>query len=514
MYNSKHLLTLTCLLITLGLGLFLYKFLWLGLPLAPDNQTPIWSIEAKLTFYASDPVRASFFVPPDQENFKLFEENFVTGGVYGVNTPTTQSGRNRLSEWTRRTPNGKQTLYYQALIYKTGDASVTAGPGLTISPSTLTGAKASAAKTIIDNTYAASSDSVSLATGVVKQLRSNLDGNTNVFLQGDNSPENVARAAAEVLRGRVIAQLVHGIYLPKDLHQRTEVVLADFLRIFDAEKNVWHYIDPATGRQGLPEDFFVWYYGEKPLLEIDGGRSPSVSFALSKELKNTLQLANRNEVRSQSWMLDYSLFSLPLSTQLAYQVLIMIPLGALIILVVRNIIGMPTFGTFMPVLIALAFRETQLIHGILLFSFIVGIGLGVRFYFEQLKLLLVPRLAAVLSAVILIILVLSVISHRLGLDIGLSIAIFPIVIITMTIERMSVVWEEHSGWEAMRQGAGSLFAASLAYGAMSSEFIEHLFFVFPEVILFIIAGMLWLGRYRGYRLSELFRFNTLFEKAK
>ena len=233
---------------------------------------------------------------------------------------------------------------------------------------------------------------------------------------------------------------------------------------------------------------------------------------MSKELKNSLQLANRNEVRSQSWMLDYSLFSLPLSTQLAYQVLIMIPLGALIILVVRNIIGIPTFGTFMPVLIALAFRETQLIHGILLFSFIVSLGLMVRFYFEQLKLLLIPRLAAVLSAVILIILVISVISHGLGFDIGLSIAIFPIVIITMTIERMSVVWEEHSGWEAIRQGMGSLFSASLAYLAMISTFIEHLFFVFPEFILLLIAAMLWLGRYRGYRLSELFRFNTLFEK--
>ncbi|MFI4955325.1 MAG: 7TM domain-containing protein, partial [Gammaproteobacteria bacterium] len=84
----------------------------------------------------------------------------------------------------------------------------------------------------------------------------------------------------------------------------------------------------------------------------------------------------------------------------------------------------------------------------------------------------------------------------------------------MTIERMSVVWEEHNGWEALRQGMGSLFAASLSYLAMINAQIEHLFFVFPELILFLIAAMLWLGRYRGYRLTELFRFNTLFEKKK
>ena len=212
MYNNKHLIILTIFLVSLGLGLFLYKFLWLGLPLTNDSQTPVWSIEAKLNFSARQKVRATFFIPPDQPNFKILEENFVTS-TFGVSTPTTTSGRNRVSEWNRRTPNGQQTLYYQALVYQTGDANTTPGPGLTITPNTLTGAQASAAKTILNNTYAASSDSVSLAAGVINQLRGNLDGNTNVFMQGDNSPENVARAAMEVLKGRVITQIVHGIYL-------------------------------------------------------------------------------------------------------------------------------------------------------------------------------------------------------------------------------------------------------------------------------------------------------------
>jgi hypothetical protein len=512
-YNTRHLIILTAFLLTLGLGLFLYKFLWLGLPLKPDAQTPIWNIEAELTFYANRPVRATLFVPPDQENFKIIEENFVAG-KYGVTTSSTPSGRNRVSEWTRRNPTGAQTLYYQVLINKTNDLSTTSGPGISLEKQTIiTGARGDAAKTIVDNTYIASKDSVSLATGVVKQLRANADGNTNFLLQSDNSPANVASTAVQVLKGRVAAQVVHGIYLADEFTQRREVPMETLLRVWDGEKNVWLYINPDTGKQGLPDGFFIWYYGDSPLLAVDGGSYPQVSFALSKELKNTLQLANRNELRAHSWMLDYSLFSLPLQTQLAYQVLIMIPLGALIVLMVRNVIGMPTFGTFMPVLIALAFRETQLINGIFLFSFIVGLGLLVRFYFEQLKLLLIPRLSAVLSAVILIILVISIISHRLDVSFGLSIAIFPIVIITMTIERMSVVWEEHGGWAAIKQGMGSLFSASLAYLAMVNPMIEHVFFVYPEFILFLMAAMLWLGRYRGYRLTELFRFNTLFEKG-
>lgn len=501
-------------MVLLALGLFVYKFFWLGLPLEPDAQTPIWSIEAELTFIANKPVRASLFVPPDQENFKIIEENFVAG-KYGVTTSSTPSGRNRVSEWTMRNPHGTQTLYYQVLINRVNDLSTTGGPGISLEKQTvITGARGEAAKTIVDNTYLASKDSVSLASGVVKQLRANPDGNTNFLLQGNNSPANVAYTAVQVLKGRVAAQVVHGLYLSEQISQRREVPMETLLRVWDGEKNVWFYINPDTGRQGLPEDFFIWYYGDSPLLQVDGGYYPQVIFSLSKELKNTLQLANRNELRAQSWMLDYSLFSLPLQTQLAYQILIMIPLGALIVLMVRNLIGIPTIGTFMPVLIALAFRETNLINGIFLFSFIVGIGLLVRFYLAQLKLLLIPRLSAVLSTVILIILVLSIISNRLGVSFGLSIAIFPIVIITMTIERMSISWEEHGAWASVKQGLGSLFSASLAYLAMINPLIEHLFFVYPEFILFLMAAMLWLGRYRGYRLTELFRFSSLFASNK
>ena len=80
----------------------------------------------------------------------------------------------------------------------------------------------------------------------------------------------------------------------------------------------------------------------------------------------------------------------------------MVPLGAVLLVIFRNVIGLSTFGTFMPVLIALAFRETHLVAGLVLFSIIVGFGLIIRFYLDQLKLLLVPRLAAVLIVVVLL----------------------------------------------------------------------------------------------------------------
>ena len=187
----------------------------------------------------------------------------------------------------------------------------------------------------------------------------------------------------------------------------------------------------------------------------------------------------------------------------------MVPIGAFIMLLLRNLVGVKTYGTFMPVLIALAFRETALLAGIVLFVLVVGFGLLVRFYLERLRLLLVPRLTAILILVVLLMAMVSVLSNRMELEVGLSVALFPMVIMAMTIERMSVAWDERGAGTAIREGIGTLMVAALAYTAMSWPPLEHLVFVYPETLLVLFALALLLGRYAGYRLSELVRFRAL-----
>jgi hypothetical protein len=220
-------------------------------------------------------------------------------------------------------------------------------------------------------------------------------------------------------------------------------------------------------------------------------------------------VAERRAQTVQSRIADFSLFSLPIQTQAVYAVLLMIPLGALVVVVLRNVVGITTFGTFMPVLVALAFRETQVLAGVILFSLVVTLGLLFRFFMENLRLLLVPRLASVLIIVVLLMAVISIVFHQLGLDMGLSVGLFPMVILTMTIERMSIVWEERGPTEAIQQGVGSLIVAAICFTVMEIDVLKHLFFVFPELLLWVLAICLLLGRYSGYRLLELVRFKTM-----
>jgi hypothetical protein len=96
----------------------------------------------------------------------------------------------------------------------------------------------------------------------------------------------------------------------------------------------------------------------------------------------------------------------------------------------------------------------------------------------------------------------------LGIDRGVSVALFPMVIMTMTVERMALVWEEMGPLEALQQGFGSLLVATMGFFLMSNKLLGHLVFVFPELLLIVLAANLLLGRYTGYRLTELWRFRA------
>lgn len=195
-----------------------------------------------------------------------------------------------------------------------------------------------------------------------------------------------------------------------------------------------------------------------------------------------------------------------------FKTIMLIPIGALIVVFLRVIVGLKTSGTFMPVLIAVAFVQTQLTTGIVGFLLIVGTGLIIRSYLSKLNLLLVARISAVIITVILIISVFTVVAFKVGLTEGLTITFFPMIILSWTIERMSILWEEEGAKEVLLQGGGSLFTAILIYLAMTNTYVQHLTFNFIGLQLVVLAAILLLGTYTYYRISELRRFKPLVEE--
>ncbi len=501
--TQRHLYGLIITLVIIGLSLFVYRHQVLDVPFTDSENVNSWMVEANLHFSAESnkPVKASFTVPYLPPNFAILDEYFVAQN-YGITTSL--NGYNRQVLWSLRRAAAKpQSLYYRAVVRETDNAPPVLDKPTHSKTVVLDENQKIAVMAITRQAREVSADIQTFAQATLNELHKKT-GNAKLLVGNEFDDIHVLNAAILVLnQAKIPAMTIQGIYL---LEQR-KADLSVYLAVHNGQD--WVYLNPKTSAAGFPKNFLTWQYGSEPMFEVIGGKKPQFSLTVSPTPINALSIAKTHGLQTESQLLRFSPLELPIHVQDTYKILLALPVGAFIILLLRNFIGLKTFGTFMPILIALAFRETHVILGVCLFSFLVSLGLLARFYLEKLRLLLVPRLAAILTIVVLLMLMLSVISQNLGLESGLSAALFPMVILTMTIERMCISWDERGASDAIKSGAGSLMAAVLAYFAMSYQPLQYLLFAFPELLLIILALILWFGQYRGYRLFELLRFNAL-----
>lgn len=501
--SNRHLTLLIIFLATIGITIFLYRNIYLGVPLAPSAVVDSWTVEANLRFHANNksPIKASFIIPNLPPHFATLDEYFVSHN-YGVTTSI--DGFNRQTVWSIRRAHGLQSLYYRAIYRYSDHVESPLEQPTELAKLQLNESQQAAVEAITNSVRISSADIQTFAQETVKLLKKDSEGSAKVLVANPDAPEDIVKAAVMVLTQAKIAAMSVSV-LP--LKVENKIALMSYLAVYDGTH--WIYINPATGTVGLSHNLVVWKYGDDPTYSLNGGSRPQFSLAVSATPVNALTVAKIRGAQTDSMLMKFSLLQLPVEVQQTYKILLTVPIGAFIILILRNFIGLVTFGTFMPILIALAFRETHVIWGVILFSTIVAFGLLARFYLDQLRLLLVPRLATILTVVILLMAVISIVSQKLGLETGLSVALFPMVILTMTIERMCITWDERGPADAIKFGIGSLVAAAIAYTAMHNQHVEYLVFAFPELLLVLMAIILWFGQYRGYRLLELIRFKAL-----
>jgi len=205
---------------------------------------------------------------------------------------------------------------------------------------------------------------------------------------------------------------------------------------------------------------------------------------------------------------------LPLQTRRTLALVLLLPLGALITALFRNVVGIPTFGTFTPSLIAMSFVYADARIACILFALVVTMGLCGRFMVEQMKLLMVPRLSVVLTLVVLVLVFCLSALDYLGLSLGSGSMLMPLVILTMLIERIHITEAEDGFAYTLKLLVQTLAVAALCYGLLRWRTMGYLLIRYPELHLFTLAVLICAGRYSGYRLTELWRFRDFGDSSK
>jgi len=509
--SNRHLYILTLSLACIGIAIFLYKFLVLGFPLTPDREVDAWDVEVRVRFEGNNErAQISLYLPTTGGQHEIVDERFISRN-YSYNIRK-YGNNNRKITWIINSAKNPQYLFYRASIRQATRQT----PAIGVKPPEITNpefgeAELIAVRNILEQIPSEGGETARLIQALVRLIMSGKPDN-NLRLLLTKKPDELERLQllTRILSvARIPSRIVNGIQL-QNMERITDKL--HWLEVYTNGR--WRAYSTSDGTPAVTRKNLAWWYGTNPLATLEGGSrlETHISVALSKE--SALDRVILGENNQQPTYVRYSLLSLPLGTQTLYHILLVVPVGVFMLVILRNVIGIKTFGTFMPVLIALSFRETQLLWGIGLFIVIISAGLVVRFYLDRLKLLLVPRLASVLIVVIMLMAIISIASYRLDFPSGLSIALFPMVILTMTIERMSIVWEERGPMTAIEQALGSLFAASLVYMIMNIDWLKHFLFLFPEMILLLLALTMLMGRYTGYRLTELSRFRGLSRDLK
>src|SRR3990167_412075 len=343
--NNQHLYGLILALLIAGIGIFLYRHFVLEVPLVDSETVASWTVEANLHFTPekNSSVKAIFIIPYKPPGFAIIDEYFVAQN-YSINTSL--SGYNRQATWSLRRSNGsQQSLFYRAIVREAENHVQQLASPPRIKHQQLEENERLAVQTIIEKARQSSVDIHTFAQATLKELN-HTTGDAKLLVKEYNE-EHIINAAIQVLNSaNIFAMPVKGI----SLAQQSKVNFKTMLAVFNGKE--WFYFNPKTGVSGLPNNFLAWEYGDEAMFDVVGGKKPQFTLTISPTPINALSIAKSRGLQADSQLLRFSLLQLPVNVQETYKILLTVPIGAFIILILRNFIGISTFGTFMPVLIA------------------------------------------------------------------------------------------------------------------------------------------------------------------
>jgi hypothetical protein len=268
----------------------------------------------------------------------------------------------------------------------------------------------------------------------------------------------------------------------------------------------WVAVDPlGQFKDQVPPDLLPVLLGAGDFVQTSEPSVAVARFALSQRPLPAMLLGDYQ----RRWTDVVDLDRLPLEIQDVLVLLLLLPFGALITAVFRNLVGLETFGTFSPVLIALSFKFADWTTGLLALALVLVFGLGFRRVLERLKLLMVPRLGILLTLVVMVLIFSVSVGDHLGWTPGPDAVFLPVVILAGMIERLFITFEEDGARHCLRMGLGTALVAACCWLVFDSEAASLWILTHPELHLVTVGALILTGRYVGYRLTELWRFRDL-----
>ena len=504
---KRPALWLALFLFLLTAALLLYRIVWLEYPVFPTAPGKAWqlTINARV-FSEAGEARVLLGLPTENPGRMVVEERISSGAL---TLGLAREGSNRIGIWSGPVGlEGDEIVYRATILIRPRKAPPEQPPGIAPYPDRFTREEIILAERLAGRWKGMPpSERIRAIAATARGEWKNPPPEMKDLAAWKDLGRTHGREESLLLLLRAAnlpARLVEGIPLAEGIQNQ----LLSWVESWNGKN--WDILLPERGEAvSDPATYLPLSVGGIPALRISGGGRADIRWSLSRQVVSRWSLHWERIRRSTRFLDRWSLFQLPPEFQRTFRILLLVPIGTLIIGFLRNMIGFPTFGIFMPVLMALAFRSTGLAYGLGIFAGILLLGYAVRLGLDKLRLLLVPRMSVILTLVIACFTLLALTGNKFGLREFMAVGLLPFVILTMVIERFFVLVEEAGIRAGLRTAAGSAAVSIISYGIISWEPLQLTFFVYPELLAAVAAVQILLGRYTGYRLSELFRFRAV-----
>jgi hypothetical protein len=264
--------------------------------------------------------------------------------------------------------------------------------------------------------------------------------------------------------------------------------------------NEWLPSDPLNGHFArLPGSYLQLYRGDEALISHSRGLAFDYGF---RSKTRSVPALWRNDVANEGRV------AIPLLRRNQFSALMLAPFALLMLVFARQVIGMESIGTFLPILLGYAFLNTGLLQGLTLVAACILGGTLLRSFLMRFTLLAVPRAALLIVFVIATVLAQSYVLEWLGMTTDV-VAVLPLAATAMTIERFTTAAMDRGVPSALRLLTSTLLLAIGCLVVLRTVLFQNLTVVFPEILLLVAAEIVMIGDYRGLRLKELWRFRDV-----
>ncbi len=358
------------------------------------------------------------------------------------------------------------------------------------------------------------STSTNSTDGLIEKIFDYVSNNTRIKKRTNNNSETVLskQLGTELGVNRALVALLRTAHIPAriitgvDLFSDSKKQPVYWTEVYYDQR--WFSLNPSLGFfMMLPAQYIPLVKGKSDILGIHGMQIKSIDLDVTASHVSPSLLTT--ESKHLSGILNLNRLSPDDRENLG--ILLLMPLGILITEILRQIVGVRTYGTFTPTLLALAVVHVDLKLAMIIFLIVTIIGISIRSLLPLLHLKRTPLLSVVFTLVVLSMAFIISFLHYLDPEIDSVVVLLPVVILTMLIDRIYAVMDQRKFHTAMLRLFWTITAALFSLFVLLQSDLGQVLVSYPELHALTLAIIILIGTGSTLNLTGIKLLNWMFE---